>query len=454
MVRKSTIVAKLRKDHLSQPAVPTPLAEVKASSTGPRGPGPKPGSAKRQERLLAPDEPAPPAPDGQNPAKTSGDVAPVAHLKGRHWGQLWSFFLLVLLPLGAIATYLFVLAEDQYASTTGFTVQREEGGSASDFLGISSALIGGSSASDTDVLYEFIRSQDIVERIDAQLDLLGHYSQHWEGSLWDSDKAFSLWPNATIEDLLSYWSRMVRISYDQSTGLIEIRVTAFDPDYARSLARAIVEESQTMINALSRAAQDDATRYALDDLEEALIRLKDAREALTIYRTTTQIVDPLADLEARLGVMHNLQQQLAQALIDHDLLVDTTSATDPRVAQANRRISAIRQRIVSERRTFASDDSTTGAVGEDYPTLIAEFERLTVDLEYAEQTYRAALTALDAARENAIRQSRYLATYVQPTLAESADYPKRWMLLGLASLFLILAWSISVLIYYSIRDRR
>ena len=67
--------------------------------------------------------------------------------------------------------------------------------------------------------------------------------------------------------------------------------------------------------------------------------------------------------------------------------------------------------------------------------------------------YRAALTALEVAREDAARQSRYLATYVKPTLAQNAEYPKRWILAGLAGLFLLLIWSILALIYYSIRDR-
>lgn len=456
MAPKDTSVAMGADPRRTEPAEGRRPPENRPSDgpDGPVGAGPKPGAKRGAERVLTPGERVPVPVTAQTLPSIPADVAPAARLKRRHWGQLASFVALVFLPLLAIAYYLFDLAEDQYVSTTGFTVQREETGGASDFLGFGAVLMGASSASDTNILYEFIQSQEIVERIDARLDLRAHYAQHWEGSVFASDKAFSLWPDATIEDLLFHWSRVVRISYDQATGLIEVSVRAFDPDYARDLAHAVLDESQTMINALSDAAQQDAMRYALADLEVALARLKDARAALTRYRTATQILDPLADLESRLGVMNNLQQQLAESLIKYDLLRDTTSASDPRIAQAQRRISAIRERIVSERQTFASDDSSTGAVGEDYPTLIAEFERLTVDLEYAEQTYRAALAAVDVARENAVRQSRYLATYVEPTLAEKAEHPRRWVLFGLASLFLTLSWSIVVLISYAIRDRR
>ncbi len=107
-------------------------------------------------------------------------------------------------------------------------------------------------------------------------------------------------------------------------------------------------------------------RYANADLGEAVTQVKAAREALIKFRTRTRIVDPAADIQARMGVMTNLQQQLAAALIEYD----TTSASDPRVIKAQRRIDVIRDRIVIERQTFASDNTETGAVGEDYPARI------------------------------------------------------------------------------------
>jgi len=91
---------------------------------------------------------------------------------------------------------------------------------------------------------------------------------------------------------------------------------------------------------------------------------------------------------------------------------------------------------------------------EDYPKLLAEYEGLIVDREFAEQTYRAALTAVDLARANAQRQSRYLAIYIPPTFSESSEYPQRFIIAGLVALLLVLSWATMALVYYSIRDRR
>ena len=428
----------LSADRTEDSALPAPEAgQTPAARSGRRNP--KTGAKRNRNKKNAPLEPAP---------ITVQPIAQPARLKKRHWGLLASFVLLVLAPLAAAIFYLWTQASDQYMSTTGFTVRSQESGGATELLGGLAQFAGGSVASDSDILYEFIQSQEMVEAVDTQLDLRAHYSPPWP-----RDWAFALWPDATMEDLVWYWQRIVGISYDSGTGLIQVQAVAFDPETARAVTSAILRESQDRINALNNQAREDAMRYARDDLDQAITRLKDAREALTRFRTRTRIVDPAADIQGRMGVMNNLQQQLAEALIEYDLLRGTTGDSDPRLTKAQQRIDVIRDRIRIERQTFTSDNTDTGAVGEDYPTLIAEFESLTVDLQYAEETYRAALTALQVARDDAARQSRYLATYIKPTLAQDSEYPKRVILAGLAGLFLVLIWSIGALIYYSIRDR-
>ena len=381
-------------------------------------------------------------------AQRTKPLAGPARMKKRHGRLVKSFIGLVIVPFLIASFYLWAIADDQYGSTAGFSVRKDEGNAASELLGGLASFAGGTASGDSDILYEFIQSLEIVRAVDAAVDLRGHYSENWL-----SDPVFALWPDATSEDLLDYWQRIVRISFDQSTGLIELRVLAYSGEMAQKVATEILSQSQIMINDLNEQARADALRYARQDLDVAVSRLKEAREALTQFRSRTQIVDPEDDLKGRMGVMNNLQQQLAEALIEHDLLLQTAAANDPRVVQAKRRIDVIRDRIRIEREAFVSETSETGSVGEDYPKLISEFEGLTVDREYAEQAYRAALGALELARAKADRQSRYLAAYIQPTLPTSSEYPRRFVLSGLALLFLTLFWSILALIYYSIRDR-
>lgn len=435
----------------SPAASPEPQPVPKVAKPAPvEQPAEKVAAAKAPKAAVPAAKPNPPVakPAAPDPNMHVRPLAGPAQMKRRHWGILFSFGLLVLVPIVAVALYLYIVAEDQFHSVSGFTVRSQDDSSANELLGGLVSFTGGSIASDSDILFEFIQSQEMVEAINNRIDLRPHYSQHWP-----HDWFYSLKTGASREDLISYWNRMVGVSYDSGTGLIEVEVRAFDPDTARAINRAIVAESQDRINALNQQAREDAMGYARADLEDALALLKSAREELTSFRTRSQIVDPESDIQTRMGVMTNLQQQLAEALVEFDILRGGTLGNDPRVRDLERRVDVIRERIKIERQNFASSSRETGGLGQDYPTLIAEFERLTVDREYAEELYFASLTALEVARDDAARQSRYLATYIRPTLAEDAEYPQRPVLTGLAALFALLGWSIIVLIYYSIRDR-
>jgi capsular polysaccharide transport system permease protein len=375
------------------------------------------------------------------------NVVEPARVRLRHVGLLLSLILVVLVPQVGIAWYLWNRAHDQYASHVAFAVRQEGTGSSLDIAGGLAQLTGGSSSSsDTDILNEFIQSQDMVEKVNARLDLPAIFSRP------ENDPIFAFDPSGTIEDLLRHWKRKVRVNYDPGAGLIEIRVLAFDPIDAREIASAILQESSEMINMLSAIARDDAMSFSRDELETAMARLRDAREAVTAFRSRTQLVDPSADIQGQMGLLNNLQQQLAGSLVELDLLRETTRDTDPRIVQVERRIEVINRRIAEERQKFSVGGMGPG--GEDYATLVAEYERLTVDREFAEQSYRNALATYDAAIAEARRQSRYLAAYVSPTLAQRAEYPQRLQLLGLSGLFLFLTWGIGALVYYSIRDRR
>lgn len=364
----------------------------------------------------------------------------------RHRNIVLSFLFVVLLPLGGAIYYLYEVAHDQYATTFGFAVRTEDLSPAQSLLG-GLASLSGTSSSDTDILYEFIQNRAMVEALDDRLDLVALFSAP------KNDPVFAFDPAGSLEDLVDYWNRMIHVTLGNSSGLIEVRVNAFSPEAAHQIAEAIVTESSTMINDLSMTARNDATRYARLDLEVAVERLRSAREALTTFRSETRIVDPRADIQGQMGLLNSLQQQLADAVIEMNLLKESSRSSDPRVEQSQRRIAVIESLIEDERQKFGLGRLATGSDARDYSTLVGEFERLSVDLEYAEKAYLGAQAMVDTAAAEAQRQTRYLTTYAKPSLPQSAQYPKRLTLSAWTASFLLLIWACCLLIYYSLRDR-
>lgn len=360
-----------------------------------------------------------------------------------------AFLTVVAIPLLLASLYLFVVAQDQYASKTGFVVRKSSEkslASAAELLGGLTSITQASSTEST-ILYEFIRSQRMVELVDKELDLRTMYSRP------TFDPVFAFDPQGSIEALENYWGRMVQPHFDSSSGLLELRVFAFDPDDARRIAEEIIRQCSIKINDLSAVARADRTRYASDDLTKAVDNLKSARRAMTEFRSRNRIVDPKADVQVQMGLISTLQTQLADAMIELDMLNLTTKEADSRINQVQQRISVIQSRIDAERgqMVFGSGE---GSNDETFSQLLEEFESLTVDQEFAERAYLVALATYDEALSEASRQSLYLATYIEPTLAETSEYPRRLTILTLMGMFLGLIWAIGSLIAYSVWDRR
>jgi capsular polysaccharide transport system permease protein len=366
-----------------------------------------------------------------------------ARVQPRHRVLLASFLALVVLPVVVTAVYLWAWAAPEYHSETSFSVRSEEMGSAAAGLLGAITQIGGGSASDTDVLYDYIRSQAIVEAIDARLDLRAVYNRA------AGDWVFSLGDNPTIEALVDHWRKMVRVSLESREGILAVRTYAFTPEDAQKITQAVLAESDKLVNALSDQARRDAVRFASDELSQAEAHLREVRENLANFRRDHRFVDPRADVSGQAGLLNALEGELAKAMVERDMLLTYAEPKDQRVQQIDRRITAVKARIEDERNSLA-----VGGVTGTMPEVVGDYEELEVDLEIARTAYTHALAGRAAAEAMAQRQARYLVPHIQPTLAETALYPRKALTTGLVALFLVLAWSVAMLVYYNVRDNR
>lgn len=420
------------------------------SSPQPEGAKAAPGRVVAGTALrVDPPAPGPRRPGGTEPRLVlTGQIGPVprpARMRRRHVVALVSFLLMVALPLAGVVYYLWFIARDQYQSQAAFSVRTEKlGGGGGGILGALSSQFGSSGgASDGDVLFDFIRSQKMVETIDARLGLEKIYSR-------EGDPYFALARGETVEDKLDYWHRMVDVSYDTSTNILTVAARAFAPGDAQAVAREILSESGSLVNALSDLAREDAIRNAAADLSDAEQNLRLQRQKMATFRRENQMIDPQADIMGQAGVLNALQGQMAQAMVERDMLLTYAEKTDQRVQQSDRRIDAIRARINEERANLGMTGSNAKTPSE----LLSRYEELKVDLEFANAAYTQALANVAVARAEARRQARYLVSHVEPTLAAESRFPERGLLTLLAAMTLLFAWGIGFVVYYNMRDLR
>ncbi|QDL91223.1 sugar transporter [Paroceanicella profunda] len=400
----------------------------------------------RDERLTArkkPKQPKQPLPVIEVPRLPETEELR-ARPRMRHWVILVSFVFLVLLPCALWNWYLQTRAADEYVSHASFTVRNNDPLASTDLL---SQLVSPTTAeaSDSTILYSYILSQEMVEKVSRELDLRKMWNRP------EGDWLYTLGDDTSVEALQSYWHSMVNLTYEQNQGIIGLDVRAFTPQDARAIALSILHYSDLLVNRLSEAAQEDAVRYARNDLNDARERLDALRERIRKFRIDNRLIAPEIEATQQFALLTTLQQMQTNEILNRAQLLDTTRQNDPRLATADRRIAAIGEQIAKERTRLGSAETTDDR---DLAALLYRWEELRTDLEFSGKAYLNAQASYLLARSEARRQTRYLATHIQPTMPETPTYPQRVILGLLVSFLILVGWLVSVFVYYNVRDRR
>jgi capsular polysaccharide transport system permease protein len=288
----------------------------------------------------------------------------------------------------------------------------------------------------------YLESRELLEKLINEADFLNAYSAD------HADFFYRLDPEDPIEDILEYWEWMIEPSYDNTSGLIEFQVEAFTREDALKVANLVVKYSQELVNELSDQARRDAVAFSKEEVAKAELRLKFIRNKLREFRSETKAVDPESSAGAQVSLTTELEQQLislnARLTAARNGQLDEDS---PTVRELKRQIKALEEQLVLKKAEIESSGS-----GASLSEILSDFERLQVDLEFAQQAYTAAMSSLERSRIDADRQQRFLAVYQKPSLAQDAIYPTRILNSILVFVICLMLWSIGLLLVNSVRD--
>jgi capsular polysaccharide transport system permease protein len=372
----------------------------------------------------------------------------VPQVKKPRW-LTWSAIACIALPTLVVTLYFLFIATDQYAAEGRFAIRSSESTPTSTDSSSVMASLGLSSSSpttaDSYIVVEYLQSRRLVEDLQARLDLRKLYSNP------DADWYARFDPNGTIENLVSYWQGMSSAYFDSMTGIVQVEVRAFSAADAQRIAAATLESAERLINDLSRRSRDDTVQFAKDDLSRAELRMKFARKAIRDFRDRQRQIDPTQIAAARISVLSSLESELAKEQSTRAMVNSFLNSDAPSVRMMENKITALRDRIAEERNKLGTTGDNKGDT-EIMSSIMAEYEELATDREFAETLYKSSLASLEAARIAAERKMRYVASFVEPKRAERAMYPQRFKNIILVFLSCCLAWIVGVLIIYGIRD--
>ncbi|MBB4277804.1 RkpR, polysaccharide export protein [Rhizobium mongolense] len=371
----------------------------------------------------------------------------VGRVKLRHLIIAGSFALAVALPTALASFYMFVIAADQYHSSAAFAVRSIDGQASSDILGMFTQSSGGSTTgADSYMLLDYVESERMIEAVEKTVNLDAAFARH------GADFYFSMTADLPIEERLEYWKKMVHVDFDHTSSILNLTVKAFDPKSAKQIASVIIGESERLINDLSLKARNGVLKASQDEVALAEGRLSAARNALRNFRDVSQEADPVEAAKLAGQLVASLEQQLTQLQTDLTTARTRMAADSPRIRVITTRIDSLEKQLAQEKQRFGSGIAGE-AGGGDVASRMLQYEELETEREFAEKAYTGALASLEKARIDANNQQRYLATFIQPTLSEEAQYPSRLMMSALVFLGCLFAWGVCVMGYYNVRDR-
>lgn len=361
----------------------------------------------------------------------------------QQWGKWLFFFIAVILPTIAGGIYYALFASPQYVSEFRFSVRPNiSTGSAS--AAAADALLA---MSNSYIVSDYVSSRDAVLALDKAVDLKKLYATE------TADFLSRLNPDASIEKMISYWNSRIHTSYDITTGINVVEVSAFSPQDAQRIALALKLLCEKLVNQISDDARKSQMEFAKAELDRSEARLKAVRAEETDMRTNQKSIDTRKEADGRIQVNVKLRGDLAVLQSQYDSLTSYMDPKSPRLSVMRQQISALQDQIAQMQNQVGSDDKSN-AVGGD--TLNAEaltrYDQIQTDVEITSKLYESSLTNYEAARAQANNNQIYLATYVQPGLPQIATYPRAFFETFLIFLSACGIWVVLTLVYYSIRD--
>jgi len=328
--------------------------------------------------------------------------------------MLASFLGTAIAPTLCYLLWMTLAATPQYTSEFRAVVRAPQAATGFDLPQIMGLAAPAQSSQDAYAVIQYLKSQQAVSDLEASAQLRARYAST------AIDRWSRLDDHASHAGLTRYWDDKLDAYFENTTGTIVVRVSAFQASDAQQLARASLHLSENLVNEISGRARADLVRYASQDLNAAGEKLRTLERRLLELRNQKGLIDPAAAAAANqqreLDVERNITETRAE-LRTKGAYLDSNSPIIQLLRSRMRSLEGELGEIEAESTAHGNNDRVLSAA-------MRQFEELQAEQAFAQKTYQNAAAALTAARSEQVRQQLYLDTIVAPTLPDEASSPR------------------------------
>lgn len=336
------------------------------------------------------------------------------------------------------------IASDRYVSEARVIIQHTDS-SSNMRLDVSSILSGdgGGGRGEQMLLRDYLLSIDMLNKLDAKLNLRSHYSDQ------SHDFLSRMWSKDAPQELFykHYLSR-VSVEFDDYAGVLVIKAQGYDPRTAHAITAMLLEEGERAMNDMGHRLAQDQVAFVEKKVKEMAGRFQEARRAVLEYQNKKGLVSPESTAETLAVVINRLEAQRAELQAKRTALLGYLAPTASGVVELNVQLDAIEKQIAKEQAKLTSPNGKT------LNSTVEEYQRLEMAAGFAQDTYKAALVALEKGQVEATRTLKKVTALQQPTVPQYPEEPARIYNIVLFILVTLILSGIVHLIAAIVRDHK
>ncbi|WP_051661027.1 Wzz/FepE/Etk N-terminal domain-containing protein [Bosea sp. 117] len=343
----------------------------------------------------------------------------------------------LVLPTLLAAVYFGFFATPRYVSETQIVVRSANSSRVSGLEALFRSFGVARAVDDTNVVQKYLVARDALIALEERLPLREMFGHSWVDVFSRYPRP---WDDGSFESFFRYYQTRISAIQDLNRGIITLTAEAFQPEDAKRITEELVRLAEQVVNRMNERALGDAINLAQNEVRASERRLIEAQAALTDFRNAAVLVDPTKTSTSVLETITSLatEMSLTQAQI---VEMSRTAPSNPAIAIAQARVEALRARISAERASLAGDDNALA-------TKVSAYERLTLVRDLADKALASAMTSLESARSEALRQQIYVESISAPNLPDQSTEPRRlrlvFMVLVVTLIIYAMFWILSV----------
>lgn len=344
----------------------------------------------------------------------------------------YPYWFLCILSSLLVSFYWGLIASERYVSEANVVLESPQLSQVSTLSFQSLLSGGGANSSDMLLLRDYLLSVDMLKKVEGALQIRDHYSSSSIdviSRLWDRDYPLEL--------LHDYYLKHIVVELDEYAQILRIQVKAYSPEMAHNIARYLMDEGEKYMNLMGQRLAQEQVAFLEKQVLQLSMGLDSNRKALLDYQNKNGLTSPTGTVESINAVVANLESQLANLRAKRSAMQTYQSARSSDLIRTDSEISALLEQIDKQRSRMAQES------GQALNAVSSEYQTLELKMQFAQESYSTALSALENTRIEAARKLKQLSVLQSATLPEYAVEPER---LYNSTVFIIIALFLGLIV--------